>query len=304
MHHLSLVYALLISATGAIPVEDSPFPGAIKWTPNHQIQPSNVIVSVKGVSYVVKEEAYLAKLKAEGIKIGAPKLDPSWISYNSTNLPKPKYPKVSKGQLGKRDDCDGTFYITTEKTETFVDWDVQMSPVVCAVGDMDISVSSGYSVSNTVGGSAGVDLTFVKDKLAGSLGIDYSRTWTTQTSVITKATIKDGQCGVMITKPLTTRRSGRQFRGCIGSATEIGTCPSGETALQEHVTKPINVIQSPFSQNETNQPSGYKSQRFVGSPFGAHKASYNAQLLSDDQSSGRDIVCSYSGSIMICDSER
>uniref|UniRef100_A0A0D2XF74 Uncharacterized protein n=1 Tax=Fusarium oxysporum (strain Fo5176) TaxID=660025 RepID=A0A0D2XF74_FUSOF len=155
MHHLSLVYALLISATGAIPFEDSPFPGAIKWTPNHQIQPGDVIVPVKSVY--------------------------------------------------------------------FVDWDVQMSPVVCAVGDMDISVSSGYSVANTVGGSAGVDLTFVKDKLAGSLGINYSRTWTTQTSVITKATIKDGQCGVMITKPLTTRRSGRQFRGCIGSATEVGT---------------------------------------------------------------------------------
>ncbi|KAI1027844.1 hypothetical protein LB503_011864 [Fusarium chuoi] len=169
------------------------------------------------------EETYLAKLKAEGIKIGAPKLDPSWTSYNSTDLPKPKYAKAPKGYFGKRDDCSGTFYITTDKTETFVDWDVQMSPVVCANGDMDISVSSGYSVSNTVGGSAAVDLTFVKDKLAGSLGIDYSRTWTTQTSVITKGTIKDGNCGVMITKPLTTRRSGRQFQGCIGSATEIGT---------------------------------------------------------------------------------
>ncbi|KAG4270554.1 hypothetical protein FPRO04_11423 [Fusarium proliferatum] len=223
MHYSNLIYALLISATGAVPLEDSPFPGAIRWTPSHQIQPGDVIVPVNDVSYIVKEETYLSKLKAEGIKIGAPKLDPSWTSYNSTDLLKPKYPKAPKGHFGKRDDCSGTFYITTDKTETFVDWDVQMSPVVCANGDMDISVSSGYSVSNTVGGSAGVDLTFVKDKLAGSLGIDYSRTWTTQTSVITKATIKDGNCGVMITKPLTTRRSGRQFQGCIGSATEIGT---------------------------------------------------------------------------------
>jgi hypothetical protein len=49
MHHLSLVYALLVSATGAIPLEDSPFPGASKWTPNHQIQPGDVIVPVNGV---------------------------------------------------------------------------------------------------------------------------------------------------------------------------------------------------------------------------------------------------------------
>ncbi|EWZ29391.1 hypothetical protein FOZG_17018 [Fusarium oxysporum Fo47] len=223
MHHFGFLCAFLTSVAGAMPLEENPFPGATKWTPNQQIQSDEVIVPVKGASYVVKKEAYLAKLKAEGIKIGAPELDPSWISYNGTDLPKSENTKFSKSDLGKRADCDGTFYIITDRVETFVDWDVQMSPVICAVGDMDISVSSGYSVANTVGGSAGVDLTFIKDRLGASLGIDYSRTWTTQTSVITKATIKNGQCGVMITKPLTTRRSGRQFRGCIGSATEVGT---------------------------------------------------------------------------------
>ncbi|KAM0546658.1 hypothetical protein ACHAPJ_010796 [Fusarium lateritium] len=223
MHYLGLVCAFLASAAGAVPLEENPFPDAIKWTPNHQIQAGDVIVPVKGASYVVKEEVYLAQLKAKGIKIGAPKLDPSWTSHNVTNLPKPENSKSSKGDLDRRDGCDSTFYITTDKTETFVDWDVQMSPVLCAVADMDISVSSGYSVANTVGGSAGVDLTFVKDNLGGSLGINYSRTWTTQTSVMSKVTVKAGNCGVMITKPLTTRRSGRQFRGCIGSATEVGT---------------------------------------------------------------------------------
>lgn len=49
MHYSNLAYALLISATVAIPLEDSPFPGAIKWTPNHQIQPGDVIVPVKDV---------------------------------------------------------------------------------------------------------------------------------------------------------------------------------------------------------------------------------------------------------------
>jgi hypothetical protein len=63
--------------------------------------------------------------------------------------------------------------------------------------------------------------------------------------------------------------------------------PSGGTTLLDHITKLIHVIQSPFSQNGTNQPPDCKVQRLAGFSFRAHKASYNAQLLSDDKSSGR-----------------
>ncbi|RBR10218.1 uncharacterized protein FIESC28_09604 [Fusarium coffeatum] len=224
MHYPALVSAFLASVAVAVPLEDNPFPGATRWTAKYQVQPGDVIVPIKDTAYVVKEEEYLAKLKAKGIKIGAPTRDESWLPYDSwrTKHTKP-WGNSTDHEEEKRDGCDSTFYITTDKTESFVDWDVQMSPVVCAVGDMDISVSSGYNVANSVGGSAGADLGFVKDKLGASLGIDYSKTWTTLTSVVTKGTIKDGNCGVMITKPITTRRSGRQFQGCIGSATEIGT---------------------------------------------------------------------------------
>ncbi|OBS28434.1 hypothetical protein FPOA_02372 [Fusarium poae] len=220
MHYPTLVYVFLASAVGAMPLEENPFPGATEWTPNHQVQTGDVIVPVKDTAYVVKEEVYLAKLEAKGVKIGAPKIEERWESHDAVKFPKLTNYTV---QHEKRDGCDSTYYITTDKTETFVDWDVQMSPVVCANGDMDISVSSGFNVANTVGGSAGADLKFVKDRLGASLGIDYSKTWTTLTSVVTKGTIKDGNCGVMITKPLTTRRSGRQFQGCIGSSKEVGT---------------------------------------------------------------------------------
>ncbi|RSL60739.1 hypothetical protein CEP54_006562 [Fusarium duplospermum] len=225
MHHLGLVGLFLASVAGAMPLEAEAggFPGAVEWTSGYELKSTDVIVPVDGVEYVVKEDVYLASLKAAGIKIGAPELDPSWVSYNASDIPDLEDAEASEGGPKKRASCDNTNYIVTDKTETFVDWDMQMSPVVCAVGDMDISVSSGYSISNTVGGSAGVDIKFVKDRLGSSLGINYSRTWTTQTSVITKGTVKNGNCGVMITKPITTRRSGRQFRGCIGSARQIGT---------------------------------------------------------------------------------
>lgn len=173
---------------------------------------------------VIKESEYLSVLKAQGISLGAPELDPDWVSYNASEIPDYDYVDVNpRGLESRQASCDQTFSLVTDKTETFVDWDVQMSPVTCAVGDMDITVSSGYSISNTVGGSAGVDLKFVKDRLGGSLGVDYSRTWTTSTAILQKGTVKDGNCGVMITQPITTRRSGRLFKGCIGSTTQTGT---------------------------------------------------------------------------------
>ncbi|KAM5347737.1 hypothetical protein ACJ41O_007561 [Fusarium nematophilum] len=224
MLSISLFGLLLSTAVHAVPLDVEAPKDAAEWTADAPIALDEVIVPIDGVSIVMKEDEYLAQLKAAGIKIGAPELDPSWVSYNASDIPDlEEVDVVDKRGLERRQSCDNTNYIVTDKTETFVDWDVQMSPVVCAVGDMDISVSSGYSISNTLGGSAGIDVKFIKDRLGGSLGIDYSRTWTTQTSVITKGTVKDGNCGVMITKPITTRRSGRQFRGCIGSARQIGT---------------------------------------------------------------------------------
>ncbi|KAH7110526.1 hypothetical protein B0J13DRAFT_614320 [Dactylonectria estremocensis] len=224
MFYLSLFGLFLSSVVHAVPLDIDAPKDAVEWTPNFSLEADDVIVPIDGHSVVMKEDAYLAQLKAAGIKIGTPELDPSWISYSASKIPDLDEDEVDKRGLEPRQaSCSNTNYIVTDKTETFVDWDTQMSPVVCAVGDMDISVSSGYSVSNTVGGSAGIDIEFIKDRLGSSLGIDYSRTWTTQTSIITKGTVKDGNCGVMITKPITTRRSGREFRGCVGSARQIGT---------------------------------------------------------------------------------
>ncbi|KAK7702134.1 hypothetical protein SLS57_011479 [Botryosphaeria dothidea] len=211
---------LLLSAL----VSASPLLKAVEWTPDYSLDADDVVAAIDGKTLVLKEADYLAYLKAEGIKIGAPELDPEWITYNGTDIPDLDARDVEPHSLEARQtSCENTFSIVTDKTETFVDWDVQMSPVVCAVGAMDVTVSSGYSVANTVGGSAGIDLKFIKDRLGGSVGVDYSRTWTTSSTIMNKGTVQDGWCGVMITKPITTRRSGRQFRGCIGSTTQTGT---------------------------------------------------------------------------------
>ncbi|KAF2854915.1 hypothetical protein T440DRAFT_464244 [Plenodomus tracheiphilus IPT5] len=97
-----------------------------------------------------------------------------------------------------------------------------MSPVVCAAGSMTIAITEGYSVSNAITVSAGLDQTIIADKLQGSLGIDYSRTWTTSSLTAVTGTVLDGQCGCMIWKPMTTRRYGSVMQGCVG-ALKVGT---------------------------------------------------------------------------------
>ncbi|KAH6972478.1 hypothetical protein BKA56DRAFT_621045 [Ilyonectria sp. MPI-CAGE-AT-0026] len=78
------------------------------------------------------------------------------------------------------------------------------------------------TVSSAITVSGGADWTVVKNNLVLSFGIDYSRTWTTQT-INVKGTVANGWSGVMITKPIKTRKYGRQMKGCIGSRTETGT---------------------------------------------------------------------------------
>lgn len=121
-------------------------------------------------------------------------------------------------------ECQVITSAVTDKTENFVDWDVQMSPVVHGVGARTVvTVSQGYSVTNglTVGG--GLDYSFTKDILKGALKIDYSRSWTTTYQASMAYEITEGYSGTVVTKPAVTRRYGRILKGCIGAQTSQGS---------------------------------------------------------------------------------
>lgn len=165
---------------------------------------------------VVHESVYHELLSSQRLSHGA-----SQVNDASPDIPSAGH---NSSGIHSRDSCDLTTAVITDETQNFVDWDVQMSPVVIGTGGgIDVSVSSGYSVSNRISVSAGLDLNLVKDKLDASGGIDYSHTWTTEARVTVKATIADGYSGVMITKPIKTRKLGRVMRGCLGSQTQEGT---------------------------------------------------------------------------------
>lgn len=161
-----------------------------------------------------------AMVEAEGIMLKAPPLDPAYYNFTA---PEEVEEDLSELSLEKRQ-CSRTTAIITDRTERFVDWDVQMSPVVCGNGGpMDVTVTSGFTVANTIEIQGGGEATFIADRLSASFGVSFSRTWTTQYSVATRTTVNDGECGVIVTNPLTTRRYGRTMRGCPGSYTQIGT---------------------------------------------------------------------------------
>ncbi|KAJ4208583.1 hypothetical protein NW767_001691 [Fusarium falciforme] len=211
---LGLVLATTVSA--------APFHGlnSTKWTPEHILQPEEVILYGEGRMEVVHESVYHSLIASDGISEDIPEVPEAFPAPSHPF----KAPKSSNDSSLSKRQCDLTTAVVTDRSETFVDWDVQMSPVIIGTGDgITVSVTSGYSVSNSVSVSGGADWTVVKDKLGLSFGVDYSRTWTSSASINIAAKVADGYSGVMITKPIKTRKYGRVLKGCIGSQTESGT---------------------------------------------------------------------------------
>ncbi|KAF5007955.1 hypothetical protein FDECE_5724 [Fusarium decemcellulare] len=208
----------------ATTVSAVPFKGlnSTKWTPEHILKADEVILFGEGRMEVVHQSVYHELIKSEGVLEEIPAVPQSY----PVPTPAVGVPRSDKDDsLEARDECDLTTAVITDRSETFVDWDVQMSPVIIGTGSkgITVSVTSGYSVANSVTVSAGGDYTAVKDKLGLSFGIDYSRTYTTSALINIGATVEDGYSGVMVTKPIKTRKYGRVMKGCLGSQTQSGT---------------------------------------------------------------------------------
>ncbi|KAJ5523816.1 hypothetical protein N7494_010466 [Penicillium frequentans] len=211
----ALVHFALATAAIATPLMASSL-NSTQWTPDHVLQPDEVILYGNGRMEVVHENTYHALLASQEISLDVPEVDDTFRSIAHSGY--------NKTHLRARADCSYTTAVVTDRSETFIDWDVQMSPVVIGTGNgIDVYVSSGFAVSNSIGVSAGIDWKVIKDKLGVSLGIDYSHTWTTQTVINIKGTVPNGYSGCMITKPIKTRRFGRVLNGCIGSQVQTGT---------------------------------------------------------------------------------
>lgn len=94
----------------------------------------------------IKQSDWLSTLEAAGILLEKPAVDEAFL--NATDLSADIF-KSNETLTKRQASCDGTFAVVTDTTQRFVDWDVQMSPVVCAVGDMDINVMKGCQYTYT-----------------------------------------------------------------------------------------------------------------------------------------------------------
>ncbi|KIL85450.1 hypothetical protein FAVG1_11407 [Fusarium avenaceum] len=217
MHSVNLLALALAATVSAVPFKGL---NSTKWTPEHILKTDEVILYGEGRMEVVHKSVYHELIQSQSISEDIPVAPEKF----PVTTPAVGSPRPDNGSLDERDECDLTTAVITDRSQTFVDWDVQMSPVIIGTGKgITVSVTSGFSVANSIGVSASGDWAAVKDKLGLSFGIDYSRTWTSSALINIGATVEDGFSGVMITKPIKTRKYGRVLKGCLGSQKESGT---------------------------------------------------------------------------------
>lgn len=80
-----------------------------------------------------------------------------------------------------------------------------------------VSVSTGYSIANSVTVGASADFTLVKDFLSTSMSIDYGQTWTSTQTQLFSGVVPEGKYGAFVSNPWTNRKSGNVFKGTVGS---------------------------------------------------------------------------------------
>ncbi|KAJ4138780.1 hypothetical protein NW768_002653 [Fusarium equiseti] len=206
----------LAAVVNAVPLMTERDLNSTVWPPEHVLQQDEVILYGSGRMEVVHVSVYEELLEFQGVSPETPEIDHAFLEAGAKAFEEAK--ALAACDVEKRG-CEGT------TSCRFVDWDVQMSPVIIGAGrnGIDVSVARSYSTSNGVTVSAGLDLTAVKDRLGANFGINYSRTWTTQATITVRGTVFPGETGVVVTKPWTNRRYGRVFQGCVGSMRQIGS---------------------------------------------------------------------------------
>jgi hypothetical protein len=167
MHFQYSLLALAGLAAAAPTAQPSNTNEEASFLSNVQLEVDDVVlVGVDGRFEVVKETEFVELTKAANITIGADKADES-LSLDEAL------------EIGKRQNCPGlNSEFVINRREEFLDWDVQISPVIgTQQGTAIATIARGYQVANGISVSAEVGLK--GEVFSAALGIELSRTWTT-----------------------------------------------------------------------------------------------------------------------------
>ncbi|KAF9882476.1 hypothetical protein CkaCkLH20_00512 [Colletotrichum karsti] len=163
-----------------------------------------ILLNNDGSSQIMKAAAYDA-LEAAAIAARAPSSSSS--SHNLTSTPG----VVRRG-------CAQSTEVQVTSDESFLNWDVAISPVVSGQGNSQATagVSSGYEIANTL--EVGSEITFGSDEIIGlSLGMNLDMTWSSSQESSLEFQVPDGKFGVIVSQPWVRRVQGNVFSGCTDS---------------------------------------------------------------------------------------
>ncbi|RKF61349.1 putative celp0028 effector like protein [Erysiphe neolycopersici] len=129
--------------------------------------------------------------------------------------------KNTGNKIQKR--CKRQKVFTMKPVETYVNWDVAMSGVIRAPphARATILVGSGYRISNSLSVNSPISLDVVQKYLTHSLGISYSKSWTTLYSSGYSFGVPPGKYGAIVSNPIATRHSGYMDIGCLGDSKRV-----------------------------------------------------------------------------------
>ncbi|KAM0356372.1 hypothetical protein HYE67_004938 [Fusarium culmorum] len=122
----------------------------------------------------------------------------------------------------QRRDCEDSTEIQVLSDKEFVNWDVAMSPVISSLGGSKatVSVTNGYTITNSLKVGASFSIPLIKDILTTSLSIDYTETWSSSQTQSLSFTVPEGHHGIIVSQPYVRRIEGNVIDGCTGDAKE------------------------------------------------------------------------------------
>ncbi|KAJ4328406.1 hypothetical protein N0V84_001089 [Fusarium piperis] len=115
----------------------------------------------------------------------------------------------------RRRGCEKSSEVQVTSDKEFLNWDIAISPVISSTGgSASVTVSSGYSLSNSLTIGTSLSLSALKGILGLSLSVDYSESWSTSQDQSLSFEVPAGQHGVIVSQPYVRRVEGNYLDGC------------------------------------------------------------------------------------------
>lgn len=211
--HFTQLFALAASATMAIA---APAPDAAPRPAGVRLTADDVVLTGAGGRYQVMKRSEFEKHFAEDLAVShkPAHLDEGFVTYTGKEIA-----NVTSGHLSKRD----VSVVIPGKQERFVGWDVQVSQIIKGGPGTKITISSGFTIGNSVSVKVGTDLSIVSEFLTVGMSMDVTQSWeTSETQTETFfVDVPEGKFGCWVHQAWTTRQHGTVWKGKVGSAGEV-----------------------------------------------------------------------------------